>query len=516
MWPFDFISAGYDKEHPLPNIVFIMADDMGYGDVHYNGGPAHTPNLDAMADRPNSIQFNRHYSGGPTCSPTRGTVLTGRNHNRYCIWDVNVGWKCDDFTNPVKMPLPPSEITVAEILKEHGYHTAAFGKWHIGDVSPCPLPHSHELWPISHPGVHGFDTWWMTDRIVPTVFPNCACFEECSSREDLPQRVTSEHCHNYHTIENKTGFLKSWPEVIEGDDSLFIYERFAEFLQDVVFSEQPFFAYVAFHAVHIPYFATEYHYNHYISQGYNSDQANYYGVITAMDEAIGKIKSLLKRYGVSDNTLLWFTSDNGPPTNVHPASTAGLSGFKGMLYEGGIRVPGIIEWPAVIKENQKTEFPVVTSDLLPTVCDILGVDPPSDRPIDGISILPLLRGEISTRDKPIGWMFDVENIYQGYGDFKTAALVNNQYKLFAKYKSGYMMKAMLYDLVEDPFEFNDVKDEHPKLFESMKRKLSEWRRSVIQSANDEVKCVGYSVYDAEPRCYSKKVNPLQCFMSTNH
>ena len=113
-----------------------MADDLGWGDVEYNNGNARTPNLNKMAQSPNAILLQRHYSGGSVCSPTRGTVLTGRNHNRYCLWDANAGVRPTDQITLEKMPLPPSEITVAEVLKEAGYSTALYGKWHLGDFQP--------------------------------------------------------------------------------------------------------------------------------------------------------------------------------------------------------------------------------------------------------------------------------------------------------------------------------------------------------------------------------------------
>ena len=144
-------SSGVSKP---PNFVFLMADDMGYGDVQYNGGNASTPNLDSLATGPNSIRLTLYYSGGPVCSPTRGTLLTGRNHNRYCVWTTNAGNACPDFACPEGMPLPSSEVTVGEILREHGYRTAAFGKWHLGDLKP--LPRGNPIWRVSRPDQHGF------------------------------------------------------------------------------------------------------------------------------------------------------------------------------------------------------------------------------------------------------------------------------------------------------------------------------------------------------------------------
>lgn len=172
-------SSMQETLNDFPNIIFMMADDLGYGDVGYNGGNAQTPNLDLMAAGPNTIKLNRYYSGAPVCSPTRGSVLTGRNPNRYCMWYANVGSDADDFVIPERMPLPWTELTVAEVLKSAGYQTAVFGKWHLGDLKP----HSrgNPKWPVSHPGMHGFDEWLVTPRSAPTSNLNCGCFAGKSS-----------------------------------------------------------------------------------------------------------------------------------------------------------------------------------------------------------------------------------------------------------------------------------------------------------------------------------------------
>ena len=474
------------EQRDLPNIVFVMADDLGYGDVRYNGGKPDTPNIDAMAAGPNSIQLTRYYAGGPMCSPTRGTVLTGRNHNRYCIWQANPGNcthcnKTGDFL-PSTMPLPTSEITVAEILKQHGYHTAVFGKWHLGDLKK--IPGGHKKWPISNPSMHGFDTWWVTERKTPTVNPNCGCFADAQCKtghwtDKIP-------CINYHhTVASGAPMLESYPIPIEGDDSHFILSLFADFLEEASRKNtQPFFVYLPFHAVHTWYVATRKHRERFLHQGYNLDQADYYGAITAMDDAVGQIRELLKQYNISHNTMLWFTSDNGPKYST-PGETAGLRGFKKSCFEGGIRVPAIIEWPDMVKDNRVSDFPVVSSDLLPTVCDILGINPPQDRPIDGTTILPFIRGETSSRNSLIAWLFNAE---EGFNSTYQAAIAGNQYKLFTEYSNGKVHEAYLYDLVKDPFEQHDVSAVRPALFLAMKVELEKWRQSVIHSARDEVKC----------------------------
>ena len=463
----------------LPNIVFMMADDLGYGDVGYNGANATTPNLDAMASGPNTIHLTRYYSGAPMCSPTRGTVLTGRNHNRYCVWSANVGGGTADFVKPEIMPLPTTEVTVAEILKKYGYQTAMFGKWHLGDFKV--LPEGNKKWPVSHPGMHGFDEWWATERSAQNVNLNCACFDEklCV----LGHYGNAPPCTNYYTIYDK-GSPEELSYPLDGDDSHYIVDLFEEYLEKITKSDEPFFVYLPFHTVHTRYLATENYVKNYMPIGYSQHQIDYYGAISAMDDAIGRVRELLKSYNVSNSTMLWFTSDNGPAKG-QPGVTAGYRGRKGTLYEGGIRLPGLIEWPNMIKKNLKSDYPVMSSDLLPTACDIVGTSPPSDRPIDGISILPFIKGEKTQRNSSMKWAFSVPHNFDGS---YAAVVSDDQYKIYAKYDKGKVKSAQLYDLLADPFETKDLSGDKTDVYHSMLDELEQWRQSVIKSATEEVKC----------------------------
>ena len=310
------ISRGRVEEN-LPNIVFLMADDLGYGDVGYNRRTIKTPNLNQMAAGMNTMHLKRYYSGSSVCSPTRGSVLTGRNPNRYCIWRANIGHQLGDFEMPQTMALPTSEISVAEVLKENGYHTAIFGKWHIGDLKK--LSGGNEKWPVSHPGMHGFDRWLVTERSASTTTINCGCFLDKSKCENGHYK-TSPPCTNYHTASTVDGSLEAYEEHIEGDDSNFIVNKFETYLKEVLPTGKPFFVYLPFHTVHHRYVAAEGYREMYESEGFNAKEVDYYGAISAMDAAIGRVRALLRQHNISYNTMVWFTSDNGPEQNS-PGST---------------------------------------------------------------------------------------------------------------------------------------------------------------------------------------------------
>ena len=477
-----------------PNFVFLMADDLGYGDVSYNGGKAQTPNLHNMAFGPHSLRLTRYYSGGPVCSPTRGTLLTGRNHNRYCVWTANAGNNCGDFKCPEGMPLPTSEVTVAELLQQRGYRTAVFGKWHLGDLKP--LEGGNEKWPMSRPDMNGFDNWWVTERSAPTTDLNCACFN--TSLCPLGHYTSPPPCTDYYSRDNELGVLLGLTQPVLGDDSHFLVTLVKEFLDSVTERDKPFFLYVPFHTVHKRYIASMNYISRYADLNYTQDEIDYYGAITAMDAAVGLIRGLLNQYNVSSNTMLWFTSDNGPLKGT-PGRTSGFRGWKSELYEGGIRVPGVIEWPAMIDTNRVSDYAVVASDLLPTVCDILNISLPNDRVIDGSSILPLIRRENSTRNQTISWAYNIPG-----GNFNgsyNAAISGDRYKVYATYHKGAISSAELYDLISDPYETTDISKQYLQVFQTYTELLEAWRDSVYHSALD-VGCIGVSK-GSHCKCNSK-------------
>ena len=456
-----------------PNVIYALADDLGWGDVDYNNGNAHTPNLNEMAHSPNTILLQRYYSGAPICSPTRGTVLTGRNHNRYCLWTANVGFGLPDFAKPQPMPLPLSEITVAGVMREAGYSTALFGKWHLGDFKK--LNGGNKKWPVSHPGLHGFDQWQATERSASTCTTNCGCFQD--SKCINGHYGTNPSCTNYYT--NKSDIIVGWPEPIPEGDSQFIWSLTENYIREQVKANKPFFLYLPFHTVHARFITPERYKVLYKDKQYDLKHLDYYGTISEMDDIMGELRKLLRELGIHSNTLLWFSSDNGPQPGT-PGVTNGLRGAKSSLYEGGVRVPGMIEWPDVITSNKVSSFPVVSSDLLPTVRDILDIKPVDNRPIDGISILPFLQGKVEQRNHSIYWAYQIPGNFN-IGKYQVS-VSGDQYKLIATYSNGKVTGHELYDLINDLGEKTNLSKKFPSISNKLLSEIESWRKSVIASA----------------------------------
>ena len=440
-------------------------------------------------------------------------MLTGRNHNRYCIWKANTHSKgCNwtkDFQCPARMPLPPSEITVAEVLKSAGYHTAAFGKWHLGDLKH--VESGHPRWSPSHPGMHGFDVWKVTERAVPTVNPNCACFDPETCRIGKYRRSVLPACSNYYsnnvtTLPNPSpmrtltaqGSATEPPcpvvphsSPILGDDSHFIVSEVKAFINNSVTSSHPFFAYVPFHAPHSRYIADAAYAKKYADRGFNGKKREYYGSIEGLDASIGEILAHLDNLGIRDTTMVWFTSDNGPSAGS-PGSTNGLEGKKGTLYEGGIRVPGILQWPAVVEENIVSDYMVSTNDFLPTVMDITGTQLHDSRQLDGSSILPFLLGTRTERSKPMHWAFRINGSFSGK---YTAVSIQGELKLHATFKEGAVIRSSLFNLTQD--EVTDISQQHRREKVSMLRDLTDWTRELAVSATQEVGCLSENDQDQQ-------------------
>lgn len=446
------VSSGPIGAAERPNVILLMADDLGWGDTGYNGSTlVQTPHLDRMAGE--GLRFDRFYAAAPVCSPTRASVLTGRHPFRTGVFSANVG------------RLRPEETTLAEILQAAGYRTGLFGKWHLGTFTDT-LTDSNRGRPgasvlVNPPSRHGFDVYFATEAKVPTFDPMRRPSRQVPAFgwDPLgPEEEWTSYGTRYWTAAGEV------TEGLEGDDSGVIMDRALPFIEASVRSGSPFLAVVWFHTPHFPVVAGPDHGALYAGRGFKP--RNFAGAITALDEQVGRLRARLRDLGVARDTMVWFTSDNGPERNA-PGETGGFRERKRSLYEGGVRVPGLLAWPAVVEGPRVTAVPAVTSDYLPTILDALGLAPPTDRPLDGVSLLPVLQGRSFTRSGPFG-----------FASGGQVAFVDGAHKIYRR-EPGAPLE--LYDLVEDPYEETDLASAHQDKAARLLLDFRSWLRSVRRS-----------------------------------
>lgn len=405
---------------PRPNFVLVMADDMGWGQTGYYDHPVlKTPQLDTMAAA--GLRFDRFYAGAPNCSPTRATVMTGRTHDRTGVQDHGYA-------------LRRQERTIARALDEAGYATGHFGKWHLNGLRGPGVPILAE--DAHNPGVFGFDTWLSVTNF----------FE----RDPLMSRAGLFVQH-------------------EGDSSEVIVAEALRFMRRQVEQSNPFFAVIWYGTPHSPWIASDEDRAAFASLDENSQ--HHYGELVAMDRSIGALRAGLRELQVERNTVLWFTSDNGGLRGIEPGTVGGLRGFKGSLYEGGIRVPAIIEWPAGIQQARVTKFPAATMDIFPTLAAIAGLPQEAAlQPQDGIDLQPLFEGEPGQRARPIGFRHTGR-----------IALIDNDLKIVRNDAEGETYE--VFDLAADPNETTDISAERPEEATRLREAVEAWNASVEASAN---------------------------------
>lgn len=467
-------------------MVLLMGDDHGWDEVAYNGHPyVKTPVLDDMAAQ--GLRFDRFYSAHPSCSPTRGSIMTGRHPNRYGTFYPNCS-------------IRPEEISIAQILGQAGYACAHFGKWHLGPVK-ADSPTS--------PGAMGFDAWLSHD--------------------------------NFFELNPTLSRNGGTPQTFQGESSQIVIDEAITYIQAAKQKQKPFFVVVWFGSPHEPYSGlpedlalydnlpaayadrkvrlTSNETGKAVTRPLREVLRERYAEITAMDRAIGSLRTFLKAQGLRDNTLVWYCGDNGIPPSADRVVTP-FRGQKGDMYEGGVRVPGVMEWPARIPKPCVTRVNSVTTDTLPTLCDLAGLPLPN-RPLDGISLAPVINGTLHTRPSPIFfWSFDsgkafgrdakpyieprlqegttplakimagkytrsFTNFYypviseQDFGGPRS--MLDNRYKLVLGTLSADPSAFELFDVIEDPAEAHDLAASHPEIVEKMQKQLRDWQHSVLTS-----------------------------------
>lgn len=448
------------------NIILIMADDMGWGDVGFNGNKIiQTPFLDKLAGE--GVIMNRFYSAGPLSSPTRASVLTGRNPFRTGVFSANEGI------------LRQEEVTLPELLKDNGYTTGHFGKWHLGTLTHTEVdanrgrPENKHL--FNPPSLHGYDEAFVTESKVPTYDPMKQPIKNNGRFWDYLSYSDSSRHHNtfYWDINGR-----KVTEGLQGDDSRIIMDRVIPFIDNAVNQDKPFFSVVWFHTPHLPCVAGAEHAALYSE--YSSDERNYYGSITAMDEQVGRLVSFLKSKDVYNNTIILFCSDNGPELNT-PGSAGYFRGKKRSLYEGGIRVPAFMVWKNEIEKGSVLEMPCSTSDYVPTLTHILNINNSNEIEIDGSSFWNAIKDKENTNDKEIVFCSD-----------KQAAVISEPYKLY--YSDGVYE---LYDINADPSETNNLIDVHLDITKKLKKSLHRSMNSFKDSF--EGKEYGTKSYERVPQ-----------------
>lgn len=403
-----------------PNIVFILADDLGIGDVGcYGGKVIQTPHIDRLALE--GTRFTQCYAGAAVCAPSRNCLMTGQ-HTGHATVRAN-----HSVVTGERVPLSPSDVTVAQVLKEAGYVTGIFGKWGLGEPGTTGVPN-----------LKGFDDWFGF--------------------------LNQDHAVDYYT---DYLWRNSRKEIIQGN----VNGGRREYVQDLFTREairfinthrnRPFFLYLAYTTPHekheVPDVET------YAGRGWTEEQKIYAAMVTRMDRDIGRIIDLLKRNGLDDNTLVIFASDNGAANKRNVEFFRGTLDFraaKGSVYEGGIRVPGIARWPGRVPAGKISDFAWAFWDFLPTAAELAGV--PAPRGIDGISIVPTLFGEKQPPHEYLYW-----EAYGRGAAFRQAIRMDH----WKGVREGLAGKMELYDLASDHRESRDVAAAHSGVVARMAAKL---------------------------------------------
>lgn len=437
-------SAGVLSAAERPNVVVLLADDLGYQDIGCYGGPVETPTLDQLAAK--GARFTNFYSGCAVCSPSRATLLTGRHHIRAGVYS----WIHDESQ---KSHLLKRENTLAEVLKQAGYSTAHVGKWHLG------LPTKKYDKPT--PDQHGFDYWFAT-------------WNNAEPSHKNPK--------NFIRNGEPVGQLNGYSCQLVADEAIGWLEKHRD-------KEKPFFLNVWFHEPHAPIAAPDEIVSEY---GKLKDKAAVYsGTIDNSDRAIARLLAKLAEVDAIENTLIVYASDNG---SYRDDRTGGLRGKKGVNWEGGIRVPGIFCWPGTIPNGQQIDTPAGVVDILPTVCGLLNLDTP-ERHLDGSNLAPLLtqQGEFE-RHQPLFWHLQKSRPIVAMRDGRYSLVADPDYELSTSnmfqeawiptIKAGGYTNFRLYDLEADPQQTTDLAAEKPELVKRLKQQLLEINASIMSDGAD--------------------------------
>jgi arylsulfatase A-like enzyme len=407
-----------DTTASRPNLVLILADDLGFSDVGFHGGKIPTPEIDRLAA--SGTHFTQAYATATVCAPSRAAILTGRYQNRFGF-EFNILETGYASVRPASHPgLPASETTLAELLAEHGYASAIVGKWHLG------------LHPRFSPLSRGFDEFFGTLLSSQSYFPG-----------------------------RKGRFLQSGGQGYIEDE--YLTDAFTREAVDFIARHRdgPFFLFLSYTAVHTPMQATR---KSMSKCGFLvGNRRQYCGMLRSMDDGIGRVLDALREHGIEDDTIVVFTNDNGGALSNH-ALNLPLRGFKGDFYEGGLRVPMVIRWPGRVEEGAVYSEPVSTLDIFATFAAAAGAGPPP-RPIDGVDLLPFLSDPDSDAPHP--------NLFWRRG--RRSAVRSGDWKLL---RDG--AKVQLFNLARDPGERVNLRAAEPARIAILKQAYAEWESEMAR------------------------------------
>ena len=453
-------SAADHSDTTKPNFLVILCDDLGYGDLGCYGHPTiKTPQLDALARQ--GWRLTDCYSAAPVCSSSRAGLLTGRTPSRVGVYDWIPGGNA--------MHLPAKEVTIAHRLKAAGYDTAMVGKWH------CNGKFNSDAQP--QPDDAGFDHWFATQNNASP------------------------------THRNPNNFVRNGQRVgkTQGFSSHVVAEEGIRWLKSRTDKNRPFYLHVCFHEPHEPIDSPNAMVARYKANGATKKgEALYFANVENMDAAVGKLMTALDELKLADNTLVVFTSDNGPETlnryrgtwRSH-GSPGPLRAMKLWMYDGGIRVPGIMRFPGRIRPGQEIAAAVASLDLMPTFCELAGVEPPKDRALDGASITPLFAGKPITRKQPLFWHYfnalGEPKLAMRDGDWMLLATVTGSHtkagggftpERMELIKTSRLKSYELYNLVDDPSEKRDLAATDGDRVREMAAQLKEIWQQVQREGHD--------------------------------
>jgi arylsulfatase A-like enzyme len=439
--PLLLISGSCFSQQKPPNIVFILTDDMGWKDLAcYGNKHTETPNLDALAKR--GIRFTQAYAACPVSSPTRASILTGKYPARLHLTNFIAGNRTDPESPvqpaPWKPYLEAREVTIAELLKTRGYSTGMIGKWHLGGHDSIA------------PWNQGFDYTRMIGK-------NGLDYYNYSVYEDS---------YNSEIVDNGTEYLT---------DKLTSYG--IEFIAEN--KSKPFFLYLAYSAPHVVIVPRHDKLMKYFRKYNDSDEKfnpYYSAMIESIDDGVGRITDALRQEGLSDNTIIIFTSDNGglglDELGPVPTSNLPLRKWKGHVYEGGIRVPAIICWPVKINPGTESDEYFTSIDYLPTLCEITGINTIPES-VDGLSIVTLLTGKSSSAsDRQLFWHYPHFSNQLGR---PAGAVRKGDFKLVENYETG---KVELFNLKDDISESQDLSRKMIQKTKELYGLLKSWQKRV--------------------------------------